>query len=131
MSAEPAEGQDWLMGEFDRCAPFIQRAVDRTEGLFEIQHVRDDVMNGNAQLWPAPNAALVTRIEFYPTGIRACNEWLAGGDMDELLKLEPIIAEWAKTKIGCDRIYLAGRKGWARVLTDYKASHTVLRKDLK
>jgi hypothetical protein len=126
----PEEQRQWAVDQFDRCAPFIQRAIDRTDGLFELHHVRDDVLSGAAQLWPAPNAALVTRIEVYPTGIKACNEWLAGGDLDELLKIEPEVAAWAKDKIGCDRIYLAGRKGWIRILKDYTASHTVLRKDL-
>lgn len=127
----PEEQRQWAIDQFERCTPFIQRAVDRTDGLFHIDHVRVDIMNGHAQLFPAPNAALVTRIEIYPTGIKACNEWLAGGDMDELLKLEPEVAAWARDEIGCDRIYLAGRRGWERILKDYKASHTVLRKDLK
>lgn len=122
--------EEWIAAEWQRCAPFIQRAVERTDGAFDIEYVREGVLSGDAQLWPGQNSAVVTRIETHPSGLKACLLWLAGGDdLAELKKLETAISAWAK-RMGCERMEIIGRRGWLKALSDYREGSTVLVRDL-
>jgi hypothetical protein len=121
---------EWIRSEFERCAPFLQRAIDRTDGLYTIEHVWKEIESGTAQFWPLPNSVMITKIETYPTGVKICNEWLAGGKLEDIVLCEQHVSEWAK-RMGCDRICIAGRRGWLRKLPGYEVSHTILRKDLR
>jgi hypothetical protein len=65
-----------------------------------------------------------------PPGIRELNFWLSGGNLDEIIKGERLICEWAKS-MGCHRVTATGRHGWKKVFPDYRAASTVFVKELK
>jgi hypothetical protein len=46
------------------------------------------------------------------------NQWLAAGDLHELLAMRPLVERDA-VEMGCSRLTLAGRGGWSRVLAPY------------
>jgi len=69
---------------------------------------------GQAQLWAGARCALVTQCVRDPSGL-SLHVWLAGGDLDEILALRPGLEAWGRA-MGCTRLTLNGRKGWARVL---------------
>jgi hypothetical protein len=120
----------WLISNWARCEGYLQRAVDRAEGAFDLDHVWREVVKGDAQFWPGENTACVTRIEEYPSGIKAVLGWVAGGDdLDELKDIEARISVWAKG-MGCDRFEIIGRRGWLRALDGYREGSTLLIKDL-
>lgn len=119
----------WLVDEWVRCEPFIQRAVDRSEGCFDIEHVWGQIANGNAQLWPGDASAVVTRIEQHPSGIKSLLGWLAGGEMEEVKALALRAEQWAKSH-GCTRVEIVGRRGWLRSMPGYREAFTVLVKEL-
>lgn len=121
--------ENWIKSEMKRCEPFIQRAIDRADGLYNYAYVEDSVLSGESQFWPAPNSALVTKIENYPTGARACLYWLAGGDLKELSALEKVVSAWAK-KQGCDRVYIMGREGWLRSLDGFSKKEVMMSRKL-
>ena len=107
---------EWAMREFERCAPFIQRAINRTNGETALEHVREEVKAGHAQIWPLPNACIITKISTFRTGLKVLHLWLAGGDKRQLLKAyEAYIEPWAKEK-GCARMTISGRPGWLRAM---------------
>lgn len=121
---------EWVAAQWERCAPFIERAVERAEGSFDLAHVRGKVFSGEAQLWPGLNSAVVTRIETHPSGLKSCLLWLAGGDdLEELKRLEMAIAAWAES-LGCTRMEIIGRRGWLKALDGYREGSTVLVRDL-
>lgn len=121
----------WLVLNWVRCKPFIQRAVDRSEGAFDIEHVWSEIAANRSQFWPGANCAVVTRIETHPSGIKSVLGWLAGGDdLDELKSIEARISVWAKEHMGCDRFEIIGRRGWLRTLDGYREGSTMLVKDL-
>lgn len=119
----------WLADEWVRCEPFIQRAVDRAEGCFDIEHVWGQIANGNAQLWPGESSAVVTRIEQHPSGVLSLLGWLAGGEVEEVKMLAKRAETWAKGK-GCSRVEIIGRRGWLRAMEGYREACTVLVKEL-
>lgn len=117
----------------------------RVSGLIYIAMKRGDLMafapveqslfNGMAQLWLAVEnrndiiAAAVT--ELHATEWRkvcvivACS----GKDMDRWIELIEEIEKFAKAE-SCSRVRIVGRKGWERVLPNYRTRRIVLDKDL-
>lgn len=116
----------WLRGEFERCTPWLQDALDRDIGAFTIDDVWDYIATGRAQLWTSPDSAVVTALEHFPrkTMLRY---WLCGGDL-QCLKLEPVIEAWAKSA-GATGCMIGGRKGWLRRLSGYREACTFMVKD--
>lgn len=117
------------MNEFERCWPFLERALKRGLPTHSKEDVWAEIADGTAQLWPLPNAAIVTRIVTYPTGLKIGVGWLAGGDLKEIQQAEPEIAQWLKGQ-GCSHFVLQARTGWERALNGYRRKSVNLIKDL-
>jgi hypothetical protein len=83
----------------------------------DLQDVADEIANESMQLWPSENAALVTQVQNYPK-CRVLHVYLAGGDMQELIALIPHIERFAQD-VGCQKMTLAGRKGWERIFKQW------------
>jgi len=101
---------DWA-----RCAPFIDAALAHAGRTHALRHVVGMIEAGDAQLWPGERAAMVTLVEDEPLERRLLI-WLAGGDLEELVRrLRPAAEAWARG-IGCRRVLIVGRPGWERAL---------------
>ena len=72
----------------------------------------------------------MTEIVSYPQK-KVLHIFLAGGEMDQIVDMDSSAVEFAKMN-GCTGMSIAGRKGWARVLTEkgYQETYTVLGKDI-
>lgn len=115
---------------FDRVWPWLAKAVAEYGPTHRKWHVWKVIEAEDAQLWTSEKAAIVTSIQIWPNGFKELTHWLAAGDLDEALELNPIVEAWAAEK-GCDRIVLpSGRKGWLRVLPGYRAIAATIVKDL-
>ena len=55
--------------------------------------------------------------------------YLAGDRLDEWVDHHDQIERWAKAA-GCHRIEVVGRKGWARVLPDFRIKNVTFVKDI-
>jgi hypothetical protein len=104
---------EWARAEFTRCSPWIEAALEGTLGEYDLPHVWVRIEEGSAQIWPAPNAVVITTINDYPTGLRVCFIWLAGGSLTEIKAMEPALTEWAEIT-GCKHFITDGREGWGR-----------------
>ncbi len=111
----------------------IWRAMNRG-GLGSYRIVKDMILDGRAMLWLAQDGE---RIHAVAVTSLAITEWrkvceitaLAGSGMRNWFAFLPAIERYAKNE-GCSSMRLMGRKGWARVLKDYKSKHVILEKDL-
>jgi hypothetical protein len=113
-----------------KARPLIKRALKYSGGTHTPEDVFDAITSGGAQLWCGAASVIVTQIVVYPR-LKACRIWLAGGDMAELTEtMLPDVEAWAKAK-GCKRMQVVGRKGWARVLRDYREPSVVLEKEIE
>jgi GNAT superfamily N-acetyltransferase len=113
-----------------RCIPHLQAALEHAGGTHGIEDVARLVGQGRAQFWPGARCAVVTEFYDYPK-LRACNVWLLGGDLTELLDMLPAIEAWARGQ-GCARMLGGGpRAGWGRVLAPrgYRPGWTLYCKD--
>ncbi len=114
-----------------RCRPYVQAALAHAGGTHDIKDVARLIALGRAHFWPGRRCAVVTEFYDYPR-LKACNLWLLGGDLRELLALRPGIEAWAQGQ-GCTRILGGGpRRGWERALRalGYRPDWIIYRKDL-
>ena len=114
-----------LEDEWRRCAPWLARALD---GSHTLDDVWAGVRAGEFHFWPGARSAAVGEPVEHPRR-RDYHVWLAGGDLVELTTMERSASAFARA-LGCDRITLHGRKGWARALKDYRPVYLALAKDL-
>ena len=117
--------------ELNRCRRWIEDALEYAGGTHNFNDIAATVLSDRFQIWPSNNAVVVTEIVVYPQ-LKDLHYFLAGGNLDELKAMRPIIEDWGRS-IGCTRVSLAGRKGWERTfLKDegYRPNWFVLSKEL-
>lgn len=114
-----------------RAAPWLDAALAHAGRTHELDDVLALVRAGEAKLWASKRAAMVTVIEEDPLERRLLI-WLAGGDLDELVReLRPRAEHWARGQ-GCRRVIVIGRAGWERALAPegYAPLARIIAKDL-
>lgn len=116
-----------LTAQLERCRPFLEPAILDGTPWAEIVSA---VMAGKAQLWPGDAAAMVTQVLEEKQG-RALHVWLGGGEMTDLLALQPAVAAWGRS-MGCNHATIEGRQGWGKMLkaNGWAASFTVFSRPL-
>ena len=117
--------------EFERLRHHVAAALEYSGGTHKVEDIAEGIRQGQFQLWPGKNSVVVTEIIVYPQ-LKDLHYFLAGGDLDELRLMRPIIESWGK-EIGCSRVSLAGRKGWERTFLrgeGYEPKWFILCKDL-
>jgi hypothetical protein len=117
--------------QLERLRHHVEAALEYSGGTHHFDDVVEMVKQNKLQLWPAVNSVVLTEIIVYPR-LKNLHYFLAGGDLDELARMRPMIESWGKS-IGCTRVSLAGRRGWAKTfLKDegYSPQWTVLAKAL-
>jgi hypothetical protein len=111
----------------------IHKAVRRTN-LSHTQDIDYDVLHGDGLLWLAWDgqnivAAMTTSLVRTDSD-KVCILTACGGSaMNGWLPLRTKIEAYAKAE-GCSRVRIYGRKGWTRVLTDYRVEQIVLERRL-
>jgi hypothetical protein len=114
-----------LRAAWRRCASWIEAALD---GSHTLDDVWQGVARGEFHFWPGARCAAVGELVEHPRR-RDYHVWLAGGALRELTDMEVSASAFARA-LGCDRITIHGRKGWARALKDYRPDYLALSKDL-
>jgi len=117
-------------------APMLAKASVHSEGELEPEDFLEPLSTGEMQLWVAYedndiiNAAMVTQFIQYPQKKILRIISLAGEDFKEIKNFQAMIEGFA-IKYGCTAIELWGRKGWKKLLPDWKDAYTVYTKELQ
>ena len=98
--------------QLDRLRHHVEAALEYSGGTHDFEDVVQMVEGHRLQLWPAKDSVVLTEIIDYPR-LKNLHYFLAGGDLDELSRMRPLIESWGKS-VGCTRVTLAGRRGWAK-----------------
>jgi hypothetical protein len=116
------------LSEIDRCRPWIEAALEYSGGTHAFEDVADAITEGRMQLWPAPDACMVTEILVFPRR-KHLNVFLAGGKLERLHDMWPSLTEWARAQ-GCHAITASGRRGWSRIAHGKAVEMTLLRQEI-
>ena len=117
--------------QLERLRHHVEAALEYSGGTHNFDDVAEMVEQNRLQLWPAKDSVVLTEIVVYPR-LKNLHYFLAGGDLDELSRMRPLIESWGKS-IGCTRVTLEGRRGWAKTfLKDegYSPQWSVMAKEL-
>jgi hypothetical protein len=117
--------------QLERLRHHVEAALEYSGGTHNFEDVTEMVEGHRLQLWPAKDSVVLTEIIVYPR-LKNLHYFLAGGDLDELSRMRPMIESWGKS-IGCTRVTLAGRRGWAKTfLKDegYSPQWSVMAKEI-
>lgn len=100
------------LDELNRLRQRVESALEYSGGTHTFDDIAQAVAEKRFQVWPGIKSVVVTEIIVYPR-IKNLHYFLAGGDLDELKLMRPHIERWGKS-LGCTRVTLAGRQGWAK-----------------
>jgi len=120
---------------WEEVVPLLARVAPHTEGEMEPDDYIEPLTHGDMQLWVVVenkrvNAALVTQIIPYPQKRILRLISLAGENFQEIKDFLEMVEVFA-LKNGCTALEMWGRKGWKKLLSDWKDSYIVFTKDLK
>jgi hypothetical protein len=114
-------------------SPLIEVAMERG-AITDFAEVADAIFAGRALVWiawsgTAIKAAAVTQLSTVG-GARFCTIVACGGtDRREWLPLLAGLERYAKAE-DCKAMRIFGRRGWERLLPDYRAARVLLEKEL-
>ena len=118
----------WQSGDFaadwQQAEPHIIAALHHAGDTHEPRDVIDMILDGMAELFVGEDCAVVTQEIELPIGIQL-HFWLAGGDLDELVRIQRDIETAARSR-GIRRISIIGRRGWRAKLDGYREAGVIL-----
>ena len=119
---------------WEKIHPHLEAMEPHSEGELAPEDFYEAITNGDMQLWTAIKdneivASMVTQIVPYPRKRILRIISIAGEEMNGWIKYLPLIEDWALS-MGCTSLECWGRKGWLKVLKDWKCSYHILTKDL-
>ena len=120
---------------WEEVAPLLEMVQEHTEGELETDDFLEPLTHGNMQLWIATedkdiHAVMVTQFVIYPQKNILRIISLAGDDFEKIRNFQEIIEGFA-IKNECTALEMWGRKGWKKLLPDWRDTYIVYTKDLK
>jgi hypothetical protein len=121
---------------WDDVGPMLARVTERSEGEMEPDDYLETLTQGAMQLWIATEEknitlAMVTQIISYPQKKVLRVIAISGEKFIEAHSQFNDMVEAFAIRVGCSSMELWGRKGWKKMLPDWKDSYIVFTKDLK
>jgi hypothetical protein len=110
-------------------------AADGSRGRYSVEGILGQVFKADWQLWAVITgehlqALLATELSVELSGNRSASiSFAVGENPREWVHLIDELENWARSQ-GCSRLEIWARKGWAKMLQDYKLSHVLLEKHL-
>jgi hypothetical protein len=112
----------------------LELMTPHSEGELEPEDFYEALTNAEMQLWVALDdgdiiASMVSQIIPYPRKQILRIIAIAGKGVEQWMQFLPMVEDWALS-VGCTSLECWGRKGWLRVLKDWKCSYHIITKDL-
>lgn len=117
------------------CAPLLKKSLKNGESNYTLEDIKDRILAGVFQLWAWVEnntiiACAVTTVFVYPAK-KICSVMYVGGYGLKFWKENGVggIENWAKLN-GCSDIEGYVRKGWLRVLPQWRTAWITIRRSL-
>ena len=116
-------------------SPLLLTVSQHAEGEMEPDDYLESLTHGDMQLWTAVEEkkiilAMVTQIVPYPQKKVLRIIAISGEKFKEAHKHFNDVVESFALRVGCSSMELWGRKGWKKMLPEWKDSYIVFTKDL-
>ncbi len=121
---------------WDNVAPLLSKVIQHSEGELGTDDYLSNLISGSMQLWIVTEdkkiiLSMVTQIIQFPQKKVLRTIALAGERFKEVhSQFSDMLASYA-LKNECSSLELWGRKGWKKMLPDWKDTYIVYTKDLK
>ena len=120
---------------WEEVVPLLARVAPHTEGEMEPDDYIEPLTHVDMQLWVVVEnkrviAALITQIIPYPQKKILRLISLAGEEFDKIKDFLDVVEAFA-IKYECSALEMWGRKGWKKLLPDWKDSYIVYTKDIR
>jgi len=102
----------------------LQKALDLAGNTHTIDDIAAAVRAGTMQAFHNDGALVITEIVEYPRA-KAINIFVACGDLNDVMSLQPTIDDFAKQH-GCTSMHMRGRKGWRKALPAFGWSESMV-----
>lgn len=121
--------------------PYVVGLVDGlpedSNGSYTVEGIVDRLLDGTWQLWVVTKGSLETTAAIVGTevytsmaGDKVCTlHFCKGSHAKQWTHLLRVIEDAARS-IGCVKIEMTARKGWAKRLPDYRMTHVILERPL-
>lgn len=112
-----------VLGAWEAVEPFMERAVEMTNGRYELEDILDALLNRNHDLWVVFTGtrvlgAMVTAIRQYPRKKYLELSFIGGDEgMEWKGQMLDILQRWAYDN-NCNGIESCARLGWAKIFKD-------------
>ena len=123
-----------LSSLFDQIKSHLDLALTKAPE-YEITDVIDEVVRGRSTLWYVedPQETIVgvvtTQIKNYPKKTVGLVHLLGGSDIDKWVHTIATLETWAADN-GCESMEIQGRRGWLKLLPDYKEQRVFMTKQI-
>lgn len=112
--------------EFERCWPWMEASLahmafehnGKIWPTHRREHLWERIATRRVMFWPGSNFAIITEFHTSPTGLKSHHTWLAGGELEGIVKAMPTIENWGRAN-DCQRQTGNGRRGWLRAFDGY------------
>ena len=123
--------QEYVWRFWPKCKDMIRDAF-RRGGIGSFSATQEAVLANKCQLWIAftdktIEAAAITELQLTEKEKVLAIHALGGKDMKSWFHFKSKIEAFAKDE-GCKSVHVTGRRGWERVLKDYRPFRVVLQK---
>ena len=120
---------------WDQVEPLLARVTPHTEGELEADDYIEPLNEGKMQLWITSednkvHSAMITQIVPYPQKKVLRIISLAGSEFSKIYSYLDMVESFA-LRTDCTALEMWGRKGWKKLLPEWKDSYIVFTKDLK
>jgi len=106
----------------------LTEALNNAGDTHTVEDVLEMVEGNDASLHIRKHSTVVTQEFSFPQA-KQLHFWLAGGDLQELIKTEKEIVKEAK-KRGVTKVTIIGRPGWERKLPGFENAGVILSKEI-
>ena len=123
---------DKIEGSWNEIEPLVKRVLNKIDLYYTIEYIKESLLRAEMQLWTSLEGTqiksiCITQIQIHPK-YKFLNIVMQAGQLASVEHLHQI-EQWGKSQ-GCTRVKLTGRRGWKRVLPDYKETLIKLEKEL-
>lgn len=109
--------------------PFREQFTSLAPDKYPPEYIDSCVMIGSWRCWGTDEAAILTEVRTYPSGLRELHGLAAAGDVSVILELIAEVEAWGRQR-GCAIAAIESRPAWAKLLPGYEITQVRIERAL-